>query len=194
MAGVDGIDEMAVEVGIAPKIAWQLQIFAGIVTVVLGAILVVHPTFSIGAVLALVGIALIIGGIFHFIRALDRDEVHRGWIGVVGLVEVVVGVIVIRHLFSDTAFALIGLLIGIAWVVQGVAALMAGILGTAGRSRAWPIIFGVISIAAGCVVISMPAHSVKVLAILLGIWFLVMGVLQLLGGFFLRSDLKKAGL
>ena len=194
MADIDGIDAAAVEVGLAPKIAWQLQIFAGIITLIIGAILVAHPTFSIGAVLALIGIALIIGGIFHFIRALDRDEVHRGWIGVVGLVEVVIGVIAIRHLFSDKAFALIGLLIGIAWVVQGVAALMAGILGTAGRSRTWPIIFGVISVAAGCVVISMPASSVKVLAVLFGIWLLVMGVLELLGGLFLRSDLKKAGL
>ena len=31
----------------------------------------------------------------------------------------------------------------------------------------------------------------KVLAILLGIWFLVMGVLMVLGGLFIRSDLKK---
>ena len=70
--------------------------------------------------------------------------------------------------------------------------LLAGILGTAGRSRVWPVIFGVISIAAGAVVVSMPLHSTKVLAILLGVWFLVMGVLMILGGLFIRSDLKKA--
>ena len=54
------------------------------------------------------------------------------------------------------------------------------------------MIFGVISIAAGAVVVSMPLHSTKVLAILLGVWFLVMGVLMILGGLFIRSDLKKA--
>ena len=107
-----------------------------------------------------------------------------------GLLEVVIGVVLIRHL--DKAYALIGLLVGLVWIVQGVVALMAGILGTAGRSRVWPVIFGVISIAAGAVVVSMPLHSTKVLAILLGVWFLVMGVLMILGGLFIRSDLKKA--
>ena len=68
---------------------------------------------------------------------------------------------------------------------------MCGILGTPGRSRVWPVIFGVISIAAGAVVVSMPLHSTKVLAVLLGIWFVVMGVLMVMGGLFLRSDLKK---
>jgi uncharacterized membrane protein HdeD (DUF308 family) len=68
---------------------------------------------------------------------------------------------------------------------------MAGILGAAGRSRAWPIIFGVISIIAGAVVVSVPLNSVHVIAVLIGIWFLIMGILEIISGLFLRSDLKK---
>jgi uncharacterized membrane protein HdeD (DUF308 family) len=33
---------------------------------------------------------------------------------------------------------------------------------------------------------------VNALAVLLGIWFIVMGLFELAAGFFLRSDLKKA--
>jgi uncharacterized membrane protein HdeD (DUF308 family) len=182
----------AVEMGLTPKIAWQLQIFAGIITLGLGMLLVAHPTFATGTLCVILGLLVIVGGIFHFIRALDRDEQHRVWLGIVGLLGIVVGVVLIRHL--DTARAFIGLLVGIVWIAQGVTALMVGVLGTAGRSRIWPILFGVISIVAGALVVSMPLNSTKVLAVLLGIWFLVMGILQLLAGLFLRHDLKKLNL
>ena len=189
MPGTNQIDNEAIVMGISPKIAWQLQLLAGIITLGLGAVLAFHPSFSLAVVCILLGISFLVGGIFHFVRLLDRDEPHRVWLGIAGLLEIVIGVVLIRHL--DTAYAFIGLIVGLVWIVQGVVALMAGILGTPGRSRVWPVIFGVISIAAGAVVVSMPLHSTKVLAVLLGIWFIVMGVLIVMGGLFLRSDLKK---
>ena len=64
MAAENSIDGEAIVMGINPKIAWQLQLFAGIITLVLGAILAFHPTFSLGAVCVLLGIMLIVGGIF----------------------------------------------------------------------------------------------------------------------------------
>jgi uncharacterized membrane protein HdeD (DUF308 family) len=177
--------------GIPAKFSWQLQLFAGFVTLVLGIVLSARPTQSLNVIAVIIGILVIIGGIFHFIRALDHDEQHRIWLGFVGLVELVIGVVLIRHL--NLSRALIGLLVGISWIIQGVVALMVGILGAEGRSRAWPIIFGLISIAAGIVVVAVPENSVTVLATLLGIWFLVMGILEITNGLFLRHDLKKLG-
>ena len=94
-----------------------------------------------------------------------------------GLLEVVIGVVMIRHL--DLTKAAIGLFIGIVWIVQGVVALMAGIMGGTKGQRGWVIGFGVISLVAGIVVVAVPAHSVNALATLLGIWFLIMGVLEI---------------
>ena len=175
--------------GIPPKFSWQLQLFVGFVTLVLGIVLSFHPTQSLNVIAIIIGILMIIGGIFHFIRALDHEEQHRAWLGIAGLVEVVIGVVLIRHL--SLTRALIGLLVGVSWIIQGVVALMVGILGAEGRARVWQIIFGIISIAAGIVVVAVPENSVTVLATLLGIWFLIMGVLQIVNGLFLRSDLKK---
>ena len=185
----DTYEEEAVVMGIPSKVAWQLQILAGVITVILGIILSFAPSASLNVICVIIGILFILGGIFHFVRMLDRDEQHRVWQGIAALLEVVIGVVLIRHL--DLSKAAIGLLIGIAWIVQGVVALMAGILGAAGRSRAWPIIFGVISIIAGAVVVSVPLNSVHVIAVLIGIWFLIMGILEINSGLFLRSDLKK---
>jgi uncharacterized membrane protein HdeD (DUF308 family) len=39
----------------------------------------------------------------------------------------------------------------------------------------------------------VPQSSLTALATLLGIWFIVMGILELIGGFVLRSALHKAG-
>ena len=97
----------------------------------------------------------------------------------------------IRHL--DLTKSAIGLLIGLVWIVQGVVALLAGIMGGRRAARGWAIAFGIISLVAGIVVVSVPDKSVTVLATLLGIWFIVMGLFELAAGFVLRSELKKAG-
>jgi len=76
--------------------------------------------------------------------------------------------------------------------VQGVVALMAGIMGGTKGQRGWVIGFGVVSLVAGIVVVAVPSNSVNALATLLGIWFLIMGVLEIMGGVVLRSELKKA--
>ena len=180
-----------VEGGLPPKAVWQLELLVGVVTLALGIVLALHPSTSLNVVCVFIGILLIIGGVFHFVRALDRDEQHRAWVAIAGLLEVVIGVVMIRHL--SLTRAAIGLLIGLVWIVQGVVALLAGAMSDVRGSRAWVIFFGVVSLVAGIVVVSVPQSSVTALATLLGIWFIVMGLLEIIGGFVLRSALHKAG-
>ena len=182
---------VVVEGGLPPKAVWQLELLVGVVTLALGIVLALHPSTSLNVVCVFIGILLIIGGVFHFVRALDRDEQHRAWVAIAGLLEVVIGVVMIRHL--SLTRAAIGLLIGLVWIVQGVVALLAGAMSDVRGSRAWVIFFGVVSLVAGIVVVSVPQSSVTALATLLGIWFIVMGLLEVIGGFVLRSALHKAG-
>ena len=46
------------------------------------------------------------------------------------------------------------------------------------------------SLIAGIVVASAPASSLNVLAVLLGIWFIIMGIFEITGGFILRHELR----
>ncbi len=50
--------------------------------------------------------------------------------------------------------------------------------------------FGVVSLIAGIVVVSAPTSSLNVLDVLLGIWFIVMGIFEISGGFILRHELR----
>ncbi len=184
------MSDQNIQMGIPTKLAWQLQLLAGAITLVLGVILASHPTTSINVIAVILGIVLIIGAIFHFVRMLDHEEQHRVWVGIAGLVELVVGIVLIRHL--GLTRALIGLVIGISWIIQGVVALLAGVLGHPSRSRFWPIAFGLISILAGAIVVAVPEHSVSVLMTIFGIWFVIMGGLEIALGLVVRSESKKA--
>ena len=169
---------------------WQATLFLGAATLILGLIVSFHPTGSLNVIAVLLGIAAILSGIFHLIRVFDPKELHRVWLGIAGLLFIVIGVVLIRHLHLTRS--LIGLLIGITWIVQGLTALIGGISGGVREGRAWWIIFGVVSLIAGIVVAVTPASSLNVLAVLLGIWFVIMGIFEIIGGLLLRRALREA--
>ena len=171
--------------------SWQVTLFVGIVTLILGIIVAIHPTGSLNVIAVLLGILLIISGIFHLIRVFDSGEPHRVWLGIAGLLFIVAGVILIRHLHLTVA--VIGLFIGITWIIQGVAALITGIGAGPHEGRWWWITFGLISIIAGIVVTATPLSSLTVLAVLIGIWFIVMGAFEIIGAFIFRHALHTEG-
>jgi uncharacterized membrane protein HdeD (DUF308 family) len=168
--------------------SWQATLVLGVLTLILGIIVSFHPSGSLNVVAVLFGILMILSGIFHLIRIFDRDERHRIWAGIAGLLFVVIGVVLIRHLHLTVA--LIGLVIGITWVVQGLTALIGGLSGGVREGKAWWIAFGVISVIAGIVVVSAPVTSVNALAVLLGIWFIIMGIFEIVAGFLLRRAIR----
>ena len=153
--------------------SWRTTLFLGVLTLILGLIVSFHPSGSLNVIAVLLGILMIIAGIFHLVRMFDSAEQHRVWLGVVGLLAVVIGVVLIRHL--HLTLAIIGLVVGITWIAQGISWLMASLTGARREGRGWWILFGLISLIAGIVVVSTPVTSVTALAVLLGIWFVVMG-------------------
>jgi uncharacterized membrane protein HdeD (DUF308 family) len=168
--------------------SWQATLAVGTLTLILGLIVSFHPTGSLNVVAVLLGILMILSGTFHLIRMFESKEMHRVWLGIAGLMFIVVGVVLIRHL--DLSRALIGLVIGITWIVQGLTALIGGMAGDVREGRAWWILFAVVSVIAGLVVITAPASSLNVLAILLGIWFVIMGIFEIIGALMLRHELR----
>jgi uncharacterized membrane protein HdeD (DUF308 family) len=183
-SGQDGTDQVLPGV---IKGSWVAAVVLGAVTLILGLIVSLHPSGSVNVIAVLLGILMILSGVFHLIRVFDPAEQHRVWLGIAGLLFVVIGVILIRHLHLTRA--IIGLIIGITWIVQGLAALIGGISGGVREGRAWWIIFGAASLIAGIAVTVTPASSLNVLATLIGIWFMVMGVFEIIGGLLLRHAL-----
>ncbi len=133
---------------------------------------------------------MILFGIFHLVRIFGRDEQHRIWLGISGLLSVVIGVVLIRHL--HVTVALIGLIIGLSWIVQGLAALIGGLGDGLREGNGWWLAFGAVSLIAGIVVVAAPVSSLNVMAVLLGIWFIIMGLFEIVAGFLLRHAAHAA--
>lgn len=160
--------------------SWQSAVFLGAVTLILGLVVSFHPTGSLNAIAVLLGVLMIVSGLFHLIRVFSIRDSNRVWPAITALLFIVLGVVLIRHLHLTRA--LVGLLIGLTWIVQGLAELIGGIAGGAGEGRALRIVFGAVSIIGGVVVVSAPASSLSVLAVLLGIWFIIMGLFEIISG------------
>jgi len=174
-------------------LGWGASLTMGLVTLVIGAILVAAPTMSLSVIAILLGVVMVVSGIYYVVRAITGREEHaRAWHGVAGVVFVLIGLTLLRHL--SFSLALIGLFIGFAWVIQGVMLLMESFSGLRRHTggAGWAMVFGLISLAAGIVVIATPIASLMVLTLFLGCWFIVMGLLEIAGAFFLRRAARSA--
>jgi uncharacterized membrane protein HdeD (DUF308 family) len=174
----------------AAAYAWQATLVLGVVTLILGLIVTFYPSATLNVIAVLFGLLMIVSGIFHLIRVFGSNEAHRVWMGISGLLLVVVGVVLLRDLHLTVA--LIGLIIGISWIVQGVTALIVSFSGGSREGRGWWIFFGIVSLIGGIVITAVPVKSVTALAILVGIWFIVQGLFEIAGGFMLRHAVSKS--
>jgi uncharacterized membrane protein HdeD (DUF308 family) len=169
--------------------SWQATVALGVITVTLGLIVTFYPSATVNAISVLFGLLLIASGLFHLIRVFGGDEAHRVWMGISGLLLIVIGVVMLRHLHLTVA--LIGLIIGITWIVQGVIALIVSLSGGAREGGGWWIFFGIFSLVGGIVIIAVPTESVKVLAVLIGIWFIFQGLFEIAGGLRIRQAARR---
>ena len=169
--------------------SWQATVALGVITVTLGLIVTFYPSATLNAIAILFGLLLITSGLFHLIRVFGGNQEHRVWMGISGLLLIVIGVVMLRHLHLTVA--LIGLIIGITWIVQGVIALIVSLSGGAREGGGWWIFFGIFSLVGGIVIIAVPTESVKVLAVLIGIWFIFQGLFEIAGGLRIRQAVRR---
>lgn len=175
--------------------SWQAMLLFGALTLILGLVVSIHPSVSLIVIAMLLGVLMIVTGVFHLLRVFDSGEQHRVWLGTVGLLGVVIGAVLVRHLHLTVA--VIGLIIGVTWIAQGVSALMVGMTGERGAGRGWWTVFGFIGVIAGIVALASPVVSVTALAVLSGIWFAVMGLSEIIGALMFRRaaiSQRRAGL
>src|SRR5215469_10419702 len=169
---------------LAAASGWQATLIVGIITFVLGLIVTLRPSGSLNVIAVLLGLLMIVSGLFHLFRVFGTGESHRVWHGIAGLLLVVIGVVLIRHLHLTVA--LVGLIIGLSWIVEGVAALISAFTGER-EGRGWWIFFGIVTLIGGIVITAWPVESVTAIAVLIGIWFIILGLVEIVGGIMLRS-------
>ncbi len=158
---------------------WGIVLSLGIVLAGLGAAVMVWPQATIGVVAVLLGVALLISGIFSLIAGLtraDQPTALRVLAGISGLLSLGLGIFALSGLTE--AVTLLAYMIGFGWIVRGIADLILGIGSKGMRGRGLTIAAGVLGLLAGAVVLVWPSITLLALAYISGIWLIALGVLQ----------------
>lgn len=90
----------------------------GVLTAIIGVLLIRHPVGSVTAIALLIGIWLIAVGVIRFAAAFDDYE-HRGWHALVGLVELIAGIVIIAN--PSIGYTTLAILVGISFILNGLA-------------------------------------------------------------------------
>ena len=170
---------------------WKSMLAWGVLTAILGVVVLVWPGKSIVVASALFGAYLLASGIAQVVLALTLGVSvgSRVLLFISGALSVVLGVLAFRHFGQGYAILLLAIWIGVAFVFQGTAETALAISYPALPGRGWYIFLGIISVIAGIVVLAWPFDSIVVLALVTGIWLVVIGIAEIITSF----DARRAG-
>ncbi|NEW37386.1 HdeD family acid-resistance protein [Nocardia cyriacigeorgica] len=175
------------------RAAWQSILVTGLLSVILGILILVWPGKTLLVAGIIFGIYLVVSGLLQLLAAFaaPASTGMRVLYFITGVLSIVIGVFCFRD--ELTSILLLGLWIGIGWLFRGIAVAMAALSEPDLPGRGWQGFFGVITAIAGVVLIVWPVESITTLAVVAGIWLIVLGIIEMVTAFGVRKDAKDLG-
>jgi uncharacterized membrane protein HdeD (DUF308 family) len=172
---------------------WGWVLFFGVITLVLGILALAWPGHTLIAIAVVFGVQLVVMGIFRFVASFAYPDLSSGTrvlYALLGVLSLIIGLYALRHvLITIVALAL---LLGIFWVVNGTTELFTAISQRELPNRGWNIFAGILGIIAGFILLVYPSISVLTLAIVVGIWLIVYGMMLISVASQMRSLARRA--
>jgi uncharacterized membrane protein HdeD (DUF308 family) len=174
---------------------WKSTLVSGILSLILGVLVLAWPSISILAAAIAFGVYLLITGIAQVVFAfsLHVSAGSRILLFISGAASLILAVLAFRHFGQGYAVLLLAIWIGVGFIFRGVATTVSAISDPTLPGRAWSIFVGVISLLAGIVVMASPFDSIVTLAIVVGVWFVVIGVFEIVSSFGIRKASQNLG-
>ncbi|MGB6511399.1 MAG: HdeD family acid-resistance protein [Mycobacterium sp.] len=173
---------------------WKNKLASGVLTIVLGAIVLAWPGPSILVVSTIFGVYLLVSGLAELYLAftLPRNAATRVLLFLTGALSLVLAILSFRHLGDSYAVLLLSLWIGTGFIFLGVSENAVALGERDLPGRGWYVVLGVMSLIAGAVVLVWPFDSIVVLTLVSGASLMILGVIQILQAIQIRSDSKAA--
>ena len=170
---------------------WKSALVSGVLAVALGVAVVAWPGISIAVAAIFFGAYLLVTGIQQVIFAFSLHVTAGGRVllFISGAASLILAVLAFRHLYD--AVLLMAIWIAVGFVFRGVATTVSAISDPSLPGRGWNIFVGIISLIAGVVVLASPFESMATLALVVGIWLIVIGLMEVITAFGIRSATKK---
>ena len=167
---------------------WMIAL--GVASIAVGIIVMAWPSQTLRVVGILFGIYLLIFGIIEIMIAFAPEVKTSARIlnVLTGALSILLGLICFRGALESTL--LLALWIGFGWLITGVARAVAAGSAPELPYRGWQIFGGILIAIAGIIVIVSPISSIFTLAILAGVWLVVLGVWQIFEAFVLQHRIR----
>lgn len=172
---------------------WGLVLGYGVVTLALGLILAVWPSETLKVCAVLLGIQFLVSGVFRIVLALmssGLDGAVRALAGLTGALAVIVGLLCLRN--PTQTLLVIGLLIGVWLLISGFVDVITAVLSPVRGRRGWDIATGVLGVLVGGFLVVNPHVSLGLLVVMTCIWLFGVGLLAVVVGLRLRSELARS--
>jgi len=159
-------------------------IVAGVLGVIAGVLALAYPDITLLALALIAGINLMLLGILALIDSFggDRDAGDRVLAGVIGILGLIAGLVVIRRP-GESLLALV-VIIGVWLVVTGIVDFIRAFSRL--ENRALRLLAALVDVILGILILALPKLSLGTLAILVGLAFLIRGVVAVVSGIGLR--------
>ena len=168
------------------KKSWWVLLVFGIISILLGGILIFWPEQTLTVVTTLVGLFMIIAGVVRFFMAIFSSQIeHRWMLAIFGMIGVALGVIIMRN--PTETIKVIVLITALFWIIGGMVDFFRGITDSTAPDRGLRIAFGALSALFGVILLAWPDVTVTVFAILVGIYIVLLGILEIVASFQIKN-------
>ena len=169
--------------------SWWIVLVVGILSIGLGLLFLIWPGRTVAVVAAIFGIYLLVSGVVQLVQGFNK-ELSSGECAlavIIGIISIALGVLCFRDGIANGVYIL-SLFVGFSFLFRGIYQLIVGIQNKGIDGRGLLITAGVLGIIVGIIFLVAPFQSIGVLAMIAGIWLILLGLIEV----FYSFKVKKA--
>ncbi|WP_327313687.1 HdeD family acid-resistance protein [Streptomyces sp. NBC_01235] len=171
--------------------SWTWILGSAVATFVPGILVLVWPDETLHVLAVLIGLYLLVTGAFRFVAAFAREEHGERLTGLLlAVLYVIAGVLCLRNPLQT--IAALSLVVGVLWLVSGMLTLYTALAAKDLPHRGVVLGAAVFAIVAGIVVLALPTESARALTRLLGLWLVLLGLVEAVVALAWRAALRRA--
>ncbi len=187
------MSEIARETSHLVRNIWTSAILSGLLAVIIGVVILNWPEPSVAAAAVFFGVYLVVSGLalvfLAFSLPVSGGSRFLCFLG--GVASITLGILAFRHFGEGYAVLLLAIWIATGFIFRGVSVTASAIGDPRFPGRGWAICFGLLSLIAGFVVLAYPFDSIVTLALVVGVWLIILGIAEIVSGIGMRADVKK---
>lgn len=169
--------------------SWWIVLVVGILSVGLGLLFLIWPGRTVAVVAAIFGIYLLVSGVVQLVQGFNKElsSGERALAVIIGIISIALGVMCFRDGIANGVYIL-SLFVGFSFLFRGIYQLIVGIQNKGIEGRGLLITAGVLGVIVGIIFLVAPFQSISVLAMIAGIWLILLGLIEIFYSFKVKKS------